>query len=515
MDPAAAGAGTGLGTGGGAGAAAGAAGQLIVSGGGSTMVATDDVLAEAAVLRHLHEAAADWAGRLSRIRSLDDTPAPAWRPSDPGPAVFEAELAASTVGEHAGHLADALDQAAENYGEAERLATLLLRSSSAFSAYVLGRLAPLLAVLAVPAVTSTALIATVLAWLFPGVAGRGEAADGTTGDGEPASAHPAPGDATRQRDVARILTNPVFVQAVRLLVSSADDAAAGSAGVPLPVPFLLGDEGLGVLGVPTSAAALLGLARPLGRLRESPVTARRTAVKRAPPPQGLAGLASRIPRAAAGAPQVRIERYGTTRPTWVVYSGGTIDWSASTSREPWDLTSNLSAVAKQESGSYRTVVQAMKAAGVRPGDPVVQVGHSQGGLVAARVAASGEFNTVAVATFGAPAGQVPVPPEVPMIATEHSDDLVPALGGTPRDVTGPGNEHLVVRREAFAGDSLPEGQYLPAHDMDAYEQTARLEDASAEPRIATFRQQLAQLVGEEPGEVTLWRGERTDEPAAR
>lgn len=488
-------------------------GPLIVSGGGSTMVATDDLLAQAALLRQVHQQAADWRGRLSRIRSMDLTPAPAWRPDDPGSALFGAEQAALVVEDHGRQLAGALEQAAENYGEAERLAAGLLRSSSAFSAYVFGRLAPVLALLAVPAMTSAALITAVLAWLFPGVVRR-PADSAAVGETDGAADAP-PGEPGWLAGHADVLSDPLFVQAVRLLVSSVDETAAGAAGVPLPLPFLLGDDGLGAVGVPTSAALLLGLAHPLGRLRESPVTARRTVVKRAPPPRGLAGLAARIPRASPGAPQVRIERYGMTRPTWVVYAGGTIDWSVAARGEPWDLTSNVTAVAEQESGSYRTVVQAMKAAGIRPGDPVVQVGHSQGGLVAAQVAASGEFNTVAVATFGAPAGQVPVPAEVPMIATEHSDDLVPALGGTARDVTAPGNEHLVVRREAFgADDALPEGQYLPAHDLDAYEHTARLEDASGEPRIAAFRDRLAELVGEEPGEVSLWRGDRVDRPAS-
>lgn len=478
----------------------GGSGPLTVSGGGSTKVATDELLAEAALMRQLGGDAAEWQSRLTRIRCLDEAPAPAWQMGDAALSIFRAGQAAAIVAEHAGRLSESLDRAAENYGDAERDLDLLLRSTSALAAHAAGRFVPLLAMLALPTATSALMLWSALHWVFPGAAVRGNA---------PAPAgNDARGDTpTWVRDV---VGDPVFVHAVRMLVSSADDAAAGAAAIPFPLSFALGDEGLGVLGAPLSALGALGLAEAAGALRETPVSVRRTEVTRAPPPRGLADLAERVPRAAAGAPQVRIERYGTTaRPVWVVYAGGTIDWSASATREPWDLTSNLTLVAQRESGSYRAVVQAMREAGVGPGDPVVQVGHSQGGLVAARIAASGDFNTVAVATFGAPAGQVPVPPEVPMIATEHSDDLVPALGGTPGDTTATGNRHLVVRREAFAVTAPPEGETVPAHNLDAYEETARLEDLSEEPRIVAFREGIADLVGDEPGEVTLWRGIRT------
>ena len=90
----------------------------------------------------------------------------------------------------------------------------------------------------------------------------------------------------------------------------------------------------------------------------------------------------------------------------------------------------------RSAGSYRAVVQAMREAGIRPGEPVIEVGHSQGGLIAAQVAASGEFNSVATVTFGAPSGEVPVPDGVDTVAVEHSDDIVPGMGGTSTQGSG-------------------------------------------------------------------------------
>ncbi|MBC7442372.1 MAG: hypothetical protein H7311_07600 [Ramlibacter sp.] len=472
---------------------------LIVSGGGTTLVATDVLLAEAAGLRGLQADAEGWQARLARIRALDSAPAPspAWTGTEVAVCVFGAGRAIDRVADQSRALADALLAAAERYGEAERRGDWVSRMCGVWVGFALGRLAPFLALAAVPALTGGAvglLLGSVLTGTRPGA---GPAAALT---GFPAN--------------PRALTDPVVVAAVRVLVSSVDDMAAGAAGLPFPLAVALGDEGLGVLGVATSAAGVRALARPLGLLRETPVSvvpvgvpgvAAQPATRAAPPPGGFGDLTDRIPSVSTGSPQIRIERYaGADRPSWVVYIGGTADWSPVAAEQPWDLTSNLSAVADQGSGSYRAVVQAMRAAGVQPDDPVIPVGHSQGGLVAAQVAASGEFNTVAVATFGAPNGQVTLPPGVVAVTVEHSDDLVPALGGT----AGADDDRLVVRREVFAGRDVPPDQALPAHALTAYRNTGRLMDDSPEPRLREFRATLATVIGAEPGRASRWRGIR-------
>jgi hypothetical protein len=474
-------------------AAAEPPGALIVSGGGTTMVATDDLLAEAAMLRALHGEAREWQTQLTRIRSLEFEPGPSWEANGRAASVYAAARAVDAVEEHSRQLSHSLIAAAEEYGEADRLVELLTRYAGAGTGYALGRLGPLLAVLAVPALSGAA-----IAWLLARLVG-----------GRPFERAPAVA-AEWLRNNPRLLTNPVIVRAVRVLVSSLDDVAAGALGVPPALSFPLGDEGVGVLGVSSSAAVALAASRPFGLLRETPISARsRGMTTRVQPPVGLGGLAARIPPATGNGPQVRIERYGTpAAPTWIVYVAGTVGWDPDASEEPWDVTSDVAALAEQEAGSYRAVVQAMHDAGVHGDDPVVQVGHSQGGLIAAQIAASGEFNTVAVATFGAPAGQVPVPDTVPMVATEHSDDLVPALGGTPRDTAAPGVHHLVVRREVYADRALPQGDPLPAHSLVNYTETARLMDASLEPRLVEFRATLADVLGPEPGEATAWRANR-------
>ncbi|GAA4162312.1 hypothetical protein GCM10022286_21080 [Gryllotalpicola daejeonensis] len=248
-------------------------------------------------------------------------------------------------------------------------------------------------------------------------------------------------------------------------------------------------------------------ALPGAALEETPVTvipvpasAQRTA-----PPAGFADLARRIPEAKAGQPQVRVEKYELPggENHWVVYSAGTIDWSLVPGTEPWDDTSNVVGLAGGSAGSTRAAMLALKRAGWRPGEPVVPVGHSQGGIVAGAIATSGVAPAPLLVTFGSPAPRVSAPAGTIDVAVEHTDDLVPALGGGPRPLT---DSRLLVR-EAAPGVK-PSDPGVPAHHLSSYEQTATEMDASTDPRLVRARTTLADFTGGQKAEVTLWRGER-------
>ena len=104
-------------------------------------------------------------------------------------------------------------------------------------------------------------------------------------------------------------------------------------------------------------------------------------------------------------------------------------------------------------------------------------GYSQGGLLAAQLAASGDYRVQGLITFGAPAGQVEVPASVPWVAIEHSDDLIPALGGTFAS-----SDAILVRREA-AGDLTGSPHVFPANQLERYAETAALADGTYERRL--------------------------------
>ncbi|WP_104163762.1 hypothetical protein [Cryobacterium sp. N22] len=545
-------------TGSGPGAAPGGGdGPLTVSGGGSIQVATDTVLAEMAALRLVQREAEQWQQQIGRVRSLGVGAAPSWQPDDLGACVFGASVAIDAVAARSRELADALDQAAEEYGRLESGLDLVLHGTGAWLAHTLGVLAPVLVLS----------MATPLAFLAAGSL-LTTAALGRT----PSVLPPALTDWLRENP--RLLTNPATVTVVRAIVGSADDAVLGRLGVPYPVAAALGDAGAGLLGAQSSAFGLLVAARAAGMLRESPVRVSRvgasadpaggagtarpgapggvgsgplavplrgTAPGHAPgpllplpsavplrvplrdpaagsgagsapatlppprPPTGFADLADRIPTEEDGG-QVRIERYGDAEhPSWLVFIGGTVEWSPAGSTEPWDMASNVAAVADQEAGSYRAVLQAMQAAGVQPGDPVVPVAHSQGGLIANQLVSRGDVNAVGLVTFGAPETDLPLPDGLPAIAVEHDDDIVPALGATSHE-----DQRLYVRRELFAGREVPVDEVMPAHQLVGYRETARLVDGSPEARLVAFRAQLEGIVGRAPGQQSVWRAERVD-----
>lgn len=456
--------------------------DLIVSVGGTTVVATDVVLAQAQVLRGAQAQAAHWQTRVNSIRELNPDGPHRLNPNDSGLTLLWAWVALGQLEESSGDLAASLTLAAERYGATERVVLRLALLGSAKIGHGLGRF-PILALLAAA-----------------GPAARGALAW---------RAWNSHADTHSQLD-ERLLTNPAVVRLARLLVSSLDDVGEGALGVPFLVGSFLGDGGLGLIGVSSTALAVLAVARSQGLFREGPVSVMPVGAPHpALPPTGAGDLAARIPTAVAGRPQVRIESYGTAEhPSWGVYVGGTVDWNAVAANEPWDLTANVAGMAGQNAGSFEAVMHSMRAAGIGGDDPVVITGHSQGGLVATQVAASGEFAVRAVATFGAPESQVPVPPNIATLTVEHTDDVVTALGGSSLVDS---DDRVTVRREAFASVPVPAGERVPAHHLDRYRETALLIDGSPELHLQHFRDTVVGVLGSAPGEARLWRGIRIPE----
>lgn len=168
---------------------------------------------------------------------------------------------------------------------------------------------------------------------------------------------------------------------------------------------------------------------------------------------------------------IRIERY--TQPDGShhvdVYIAGTRDLGFGSSSEPFDMESNVALIAGVTAASLVAVEKAMKVAGVRSGDRVTFVGHSQGGLVAARLAESGRYSTAGLLTVGAPVGSAPVRGNYPAVAFSHSDDVVPGLGGK-----AGASQVIGVSRPSGKGP----GDLGGAHSLDAYQSSAHTLDES-------------------------------------
>jgi len=453
--------------------------ELVVSGGGSYAVATDEMLSNAANLLRAADIAREIVGAIHMVDArltigqLEALGIPS------GAAIAEQDLglahrAVSQLADRAQQMSGLVRFAAESYGRGEALTESLVRRVATDAAATLGFLFPAWA-------TAVALTSPML----PILAGIGVAAFvlGKT--------HPQLLEqewmSARLND---LISDPAFVLALRHSVMTVDEFSAGASGVPPAMVSAL--SGAGLIGLATAAGSIQQAGGIAGLVKE---TAVRLVTRTPPVPVAAAdSIQERIERIPQPTPehpeQVRIERYETPgeAPRFEVYIAGTVDFAISDTREPFDTTSNVSNAAGREAGSVAAVAAAMREAGVTSESPVTFTGHSQGGGTAARLAQSGEFNTYGVLSVGGNTGQIAIPDSVPAIIIEHTDDLVVAAGGL-QD-----NRHaLVVERQAYGGIPLPAATMVPAHHLTQYVETGRLMDQSdstelrgAADRMAAF-----------------------------
>lgn len=467
-------------------------GVIDVSSGSTTSVETDELFRAAATLSALAADARDWAHQAAMARCITQ-----WS-GDAAPFGFaESDLTRSAAvlqdtASDAEGLAGLVESAATSYAAGEQRNADVSSLLVALGAFLAGGVAHNLVLGAALPLAPSALLTALVAQHTDG---RRVAAV----LGEPLAAALV--------DHGGLVADPAFVSLVRTVVSSADEFALGAAGVAPPLAHLLGDRGAGVVGLGSMAGALLILSGRNAYIAK-PVTVSPSAPTAVAPPTSLAEAAARIPPSGRGRPQIRIERFdGQAGQSYAVYIAGT-SAIADGSAEPFDMASNLAGMAGDDAAAYHATLDAMREAGIRPGDPVSLVGHSQGGLVAARIAASGAYDTDALVTFGAPTGQISVPGGVEHLAVEHAEDITPALGGEPLGGAG-GRDRVVVSRALFGGAPSPDASPIAAHHMSRYAETAALVDASDDPRLDPVRDALARLgAGAAVGSATLYRAER-------
>ena len=481
--------------------------ELVVSGGGSFAVSTDEMSNTAFRLRFVESESLAAAVRLRELELCFDPHVAAQAPAALA-LVLQAADDLDRASREASQLELSLRLAAEAYGMVESAMIDGIRVTAGILGNVLGHLAPFLLLAGAPFLAAGS-------GVLVGLAAR------------PGASRSPVDAAAWMRDNPQLANNPAVAAAVRLLFSSSDDIIAGLLGVPPGAGAAIGDDGLGLFGIREAAGLVLGAAGAAGAARglagggaadggtagggrsplvETPVHTTRVGTSPVTAPSSIAQLASRMPNTSASGPQIKVEKYETDNgdPSYIVYLGGTVDMNAVPAGEAFDMTSNVESMSAGDGASYRAAVEAMRDAGIRPGDPVLEVGYSQGGLLAVQLEQSGDYSVQGVVTLGSPVGQLET--TAPTLTIAHTEDLVPALGGLD---TASGDDRVLVRRTLYDDAPMPTGDAFPSHDLDAYRETAGLVDASKDQRVEKFIDGAAPfLSGDAKGTATEYRAER-------
>ncbi|MCD4852876.1 hypothetical protein LN996_18835 [Arthrobacter sp. AK01] len=199
--------------------------------------------------------------------------------------------------------------------------------------------------------------------------------------------------------------------------------------------------------------------------------------------------------------------------SWMVLIPGTQPSSPTTN--PLDIQGIGEALGYDSEEVVPAVGQALHEAGAAAGDPVVAVGHSQGGVHAMNLSRNkaflNEFDLKYVLTAGAPVGGITAEPGISSLHLEHVQDWVPGADGRI-------NPDTKDRVTVTLTDEVrtPEGEdpgLGPGHDQGNYAAGAELVEASQDESLAASTSVFAGVVGAGGmAKVTRFKLERAPTP---
>ncbi|MDK3255802.1 esterase/lipase family protein [Blastococcus capsensis] len=176
---------------------------------------------------------------------------------------------------------------------------------------------------------------------------------------------------------------------------------------------------------------------------------------------------------------------------YIVDIPGTRSWSppgASVNPSAHDLGTNVRVLGGDSTTRQAAVAEALRRAGAGSSDPVMLVGHSQGGMVAAQAAHDAgtvdfPYDVRNVLTVGSPIGRADVPSSVQVLALENAHDVVPYLEGRAND----DDRNVTTVTFGTQYGSVDENHGIGS----AYLGAARIIDRSDDPSIAAYRASAA------------------------
>jgi len=190
---------------------------------------------------------------------------------------------------------------------------------------------------------------------------------------------------------------------------------------------------------------------------------------------------------------IRFDNNGAA--SWMVLIPGTQPQSASTN--PFDPLGVGEALGYDSEKVIPAVGQALREAGAAAGEPVVAVGHSQGGIHAMNLGKNKEFleefDLKYVLTAGAPVGGITAEPGITSLHLEHEQDWVP---GTDGHLNADTKDRVTVTLTNEV--KAPEGEdpgIGPGHGQENYAAGVELVAASHSESLAASTAVFAGVVG--------------------
>lgn len=228
-------------------------------------------------------------------------------------------------------------------------------------------------------------------------------------------------------------------------------------------------------------------------------------------PGSLSGLYAREVAAHKGRENGRVRvdavRGPDGRRRYIVYVPAMTDWSMASGRNTTDTATNVQTMAGRESAMRHVVKEAVKDAGIGPDDEVMLVGYSQGGIVAASLAADPEFrrqaNVRQMVTVGSPVGRFDVE-GTKVLSIEQDRDVIPALDGSDNPDTRDWT--------TIIADTPPVDKPMDAHSSDAYSEVIRDLEESGQPDIAEFAEDNDDFLNGRIEESREYEGVRSPKP---
>ena len=186
---------------------------------------------------------------------------------------------------------------------------------------------------------------------------------------------------------------------------------------------------------------------------------------------------------------------------WIVEIPGTQSFMPNGGSNPFDFVADLQLMTGRTSDVLVATVAAMRDAGIPPGEPVLLVGHSLGGIGAMALASNPSFasryNVQAVVTAGSPVARFAPAGDVSVLSLENSTDIVWALDGAPNPDSP---RWITVGHDLRSSDNpldrAAAASIVGSHEAESYVRTAEAFDTATGSTAAAWRQENAAFLAD-------------------